>query len=152
MENEAALLEHVRSHWAGLKGHSPIYRFLLENVDIFSATSGCVKAHLRVLPVHLNSKGTLHGTVSACLTDWAGGLAIASTGLEKTGVSTDIHTTYIATAKEGDLLLIDGAAHKVGATLAFTTVSIQRLNDDGSQSPVANGTHTKYVAVRKSQS
>ena len=148
-EDDAAVLEHVRSHWASLKDNSPIYQFLLENVDIFAAANGHVKAHLRVVPVHLNSKGTLHGTVSACLTDWAGGLAIASTGLEKSGVSTDIHTTYIATAKEGDLLVVDGAATKVGTTLAFTSVSIQKLHDDGSTSPVANGTHTKYVAVRK---
>ena len=82
---------------------------------------------MKVLPVHLNSKETLHGTVSACLTDWAGGLAIASSSLEKTGVSTDIHTSYISTAKENDLLLIVGNATKVGLTMAYTTVSIQSL-------------------------
>ena len=148
-ENDTGILDHVRNHWASLKGKSPIYQFLLENVAIVSAGNGWIKAWLKVLLVHLNSKGTLHGTVSACLTDWAGGLAIASTGLDKTGVSTDIHTTYITTAKEGDLLLIDGTATKVGGTMAYTTVSIQKLNDDGSKMPVANGTHTKYVAVRK---
>lgn len=149
MENiNPSVLEHVRSHWAILKGQSPIYHFLLANGDIASAGNGWIKAKLNILPVHLNSKGTLHSTVSACLTDWAGGLAIAPTGLEKTGVSTDIHTSNIATAKEGDLLLIEGNATKVGQTMAYTTVSIQKLNDDGSQEPIANGTHTKYVAVR----
>ena len=151
MEIDTAVLDHVRDHWAGLKGKSPIYHFLLDKVHIFSASNGCIKAHLEVLPVHLNSKQTLHGTVSTCLIDWAGGLAIASTGLEKTGVSTDIHATYIATAKEGDLLLIESTATKVGATLAFTTVSIQKVNDDGPNSPIAGGTHTKYVALRKPQ-
>lgn len=149
-KHDTRILDHVRSHWASLKGQSPIYQFLLEHVDIIAAGDGWIKAWLKVLPVHLNSKGTLHGTVSACLTDWAGGLAIASTGLEKTGVSTDIHTTYITSAKESDMLLIDGNATKVGATMAYTTVSIQKLNDDGSKTPVANGTHTKYVAGRKS--
>lgn len=149
---ESSVLDHVRENWSSLRSQSPIYRFLLENVDIVAAGNGWIKAQLKVLPVHLNSRGTLHGTVSACLTDWAGGLAIASTGREKTGVSTDIHTTYIATAQENDLLVIDGNATKVGATMAYTTVSIQKLNADGSKSPVANGTHTKYVAVREARS
>ena len=85
-------LDHVRSHWAALKDKSPIYDFLLQDVEIASAKSGTVTAWLKVGKQHLNSKGTLHGTVSACLTDWAGGLAIASTGLQRTGVSTDIHS------------------------------------------------------------
>ena len=96
-------------------------------------------------PCHLNSKGTLHGTVSACLTDWAGGLAIATHGREKTGVSTDIHTTFISTAKEGDVLEIEGRANKVGGTLAFTSVEIRKVGEDGASSVVSVGSHTKYV-------
>lgn len=124
---DTGVLDHVCSHWVSLKGQSPIYHFLLENVDIVTAGRGWIEARLKILPIHLNSEGTLHGTVSACLTDWAGGLAIASTGLEKTGVSTDIHTSYISTAKEHDLLVIEGNATKVGLTMAYTTVSIQSL-------------------------
>lgn len=96
-------------------------------------------------PCHLNSKGTLHGTVSACLTDWAGGLAIATYGHEKTGVSTDIHTTFISTAKEGDVLEIEGRADKVGGTLAFTSVEIRKIEEDGAGRVVSMGSHTKYV-------
>ena len=89
----------------------------------------------------MNSKGTLHGTVSACIIDWAGGLAIASTGRDKTGLSTDIHTTFTSTAKEGDLLEIEGRVTKLGSSLGFTTIEI-RKKDGG---VVANGTHTKYI-------
>ena len=138
-------LDHVRDHWSALKQKSPIYNFFLQNVEIISASTGTITARLKVGKEHLNSKGTLHGTVSACLTDWAGGLAIASTGLNKTGVSTDIHTIYISTAEENDLLEIVGRASKVGKTLAFTTIEIKRIGPDGQQSPVCNGTHTKYV-------
>ncbi|MCJ1405957.1 hypothetical protein MMC19_000022 [Ptychographa xylographoides] len=115
---------------------------LLNEIEIVSARKGVVVARLLVLPVHLNSKGTLHGTVSACLTDWAGGLAIASTGLEKTGVSTDIHTTFVSTAKESEWLEIEGRAVRVGGTLAFTTVEIRKTSDG---SIVSTGSHTKYV-------
>lgn len=141
-------LDHVLKHWNNLKEQSPIYQFLLSDIDIVVADTGFITAQLKVGKQHLNSKGTLHGTISACLIDWAGGLAVASSGLEKTGVSTDIHATYISTAKEGDTLEIIGKATKVGKTLAFTTIEINKQGSDGqSSTPVCTGTHTKYVKI-----
>ena len=128
------------------RSHSPIYQFLLDEITILSAErSGSIKARLSVKGIHLNSKGTLHGAVSTCLTDWAGGLAIAATGLEKSGVSTDIHTTFVSTAKEGDALEIRARTVKVGGTLAFTTLEIEKIGPDGKKGIVATGSHTKYV-------
>lgn len=130
-----------------MRRDSPIYEFLLSDISLVSASKGVFTARLNVKTCHLNSKGTLHGAVSACLTDWAGGLAIATHGREKTGVSTDIHTTFISTAKEGDVLEIEGRADKVGGTLAFTSVQIRKVGGDGASSVVAMGSHTKYVKV-----
>ena len=138
-------LLHVQKYWATMQKNSPIYEFLLSDISLVSASKGTVSAKLTVKPCHLNSKGTLHGTVSACLTDWAGGLAIATHGREKTGVSTDIHTTFISTAREGDVLEIEGRANKVGGTLAFTSVEIRKVAEDGASSLVSTGSHTKYV-------
>lgn len=139
-------LEHVQKVWAGMKDQSPIYQMLLSEIEILSASkAGSITARLIVKAAHLNSKGSLHGTVSACLVDWAGGLAIASTGLEKSGVSTDIHTSYVSGAKEGDTLEVTAQAAKVGGTLAFTRVEIQKLGNDGTSSVVSIGSHTKYV-------
>ena len=142
-KNNSSELQLVRSFWARTKSKSPIYDFLLNDIEIFAAESGFMRARLRVLPVHLNSKGTLHGTVSACLTDWAGGMAIATVGLEKTGVSTDIHTTYISTAKEGDMIEVEARVNKLGASLAFTAVEIRHAGEDGDL--ICTGTHTKYI-------
>lgn len=129
-----------------MKAGSPIYKFLLDDVEIFFVDNGIVRARLKVEPVHLNSKGTLHGTVSACITDWAGGLAIASTGRGNTGLSTDIHTTFVSAAKLGDWLEIEGRASKVGNRLAFTTIEIRKPGEDGiSDSVICSGTHTKYM-------
>ena len=136
-------LLHVQKYWANMRNNSPIYEFLLSDISLISASKGVVTARLAVKPCHLNSKGTLHGTVSACLTDWAGGLAIATHGREKTGVSTDIHTTFVSTAREGDVLEIEGRANKVGGTLAFTSVEIRKVGEGGGV--VAMGSHTKYV-------
>ena len=142
---ESTELVHVRDVWARMKPNSTIYRVLLDDITITAATKGIINARLLVQPVHLNSKRTLHGTVSACLTDWAGGLAIASTGLEKSGVSTDIHTSFISTAKEGDMLDIEARAVKVGSTLAFTTIEIRKVVDGVPGPFVCTGTHTKFV-------
>ncbi|KAL8720253.1 MAG: hypothetical protein Q9225_002851 [Loekoesia sp. 1 TL-2023] len=141
-----AELEQVRSYWARMKPMSPIYTFFLDEIVLVSATKGNVKAHLKVLPVHLNSRGTLHGVVSSCLMDWTGGMAIASTGVDNSGLSTDIHTTFVSTAREGDLLEIEGKASKVGASLAFTTIEIRQTGDGGQV--IAHGTHTKYVKAK----
>jgi len=120
---------------------SPIYTFLLSSIDLTSASHGTVAARLTLAPTHMNSKGTLHGTVSACIVDCFGGLAIASTGLEKTGVSTDIHVTYVSAAKVGDILEIEARANKMGGTMAFTTVEIGK--EGGGM--VAMGGHTKFI-------
>ena len=147
-ESRTEELLHIEKYWANMQKNSPIYDFLLSDITLTSATKGAFIARLTVKPCHLNSKGTLHGVVSTCLTDWAGGLAIATHGREKTGVSTDIHTTFISTAKEGDVLEIEGRANKVGGTLAFTAVEIRKVGGNGSStSIVATGSHTKFVKV-----
>ena len=139
-------LEHIEKVWSRMKSHSPIYDFLLSDIELLSASkAGSMTAQLKVKPCHLNSKGTLHGTVSAGLIDWAGSLAIAATGLEKTGASTDIHTSFVSIAKEGDLLEVTAMTAKVGGTLAFTNVEIKKLKEDGTSSVVSTGSHTKYV-------
>ena len=77
--------------------------------------------------------------------DWAGGMAIASTGMEQTGVSTDIHVTYVSTAKLGDMLEIEGNVNRGGRNLGFTTVNIYKVKEGGQRDIVATGSHTKYI-------
>ena len=139
-------LSHVQKAWARMKDHSPIYQMLLSEISILSASkNGSITAQLTLGAAHMNSKGSIHGAVSACLIDWAGGLAIAATGLENSGVSTDIHTSFVSGAKEGDILEVNAQAAKVGGTLAFTNVEIRKIGEDGKSSVVSTGSHTKYV-------
>ncbi|KAJ5591760.1 uncharacterized protein N7459_002129 [Penicillium hispanicum] len=140
-------IQQVHKVWELTRSNSPIYEFLLSEVDIYDAEQGVMRARLRVGPRQLNSKGCLHGAFSACVTDWAGGLAIASCGLDSTGVSTDIHVNYLSAATHGDWLEIESRANKVGRSLAFTTVTISKKTDSG-LSLVAQGSHTKYVRTR----
>ncbi|KAF7349437.1 4HBT domain-containing protein [Mycena sanguinolenta] len=123
---------------------SPLYKILLSTLSLSSAAHGHVTLELVVLPVHVNSKAVLHGSLSATLVDLVGGLAIASTG-SKTGLSTDMHISFAGSASEGDTLRIEGFAERVGATLAFTRVRIGKEVREGEQMLVATGSHTKYV-------
>jgi acyl-coenzyme A thioesterase 13 len=137
-------LESVQACWDRISTNSPVYKFFFADIRIVSASYGTMTAELPVSGNLLNSKGGLHGSVSATIVDWAGGMAIASTGLEKTGLSTDIHVSYVSTAKAGDVLTIEGNASKVGRNMGFTTVTIYK-GEGEKKTVLAHGTHTKYI-------
>ncbi|OAP59047.1 hypothetical protein AYL99_06345 [Fonsecaea erecta] len=143
-------LESVQACWARVSQNSPVYKFFFSDIELVSATDGSMVARLPVSANLLNSKGGLHGSVSATIVDWAGGMAIASTGLEKTGLSTDIHVSYVSSAKLGDILTIEGNASKVGRNMGFTTVTIYK-GEGTNKSVVAHGTHTKYILRDREQ-
>jgi acyl-coenzyme A thioesterase 13 len=149
LATDSQRLAHVRGiHLNRLLPNSPIYHFLLSPIRIVSATRGCVTAQLPITSNHTNSKGGVHGSVSATLVDWVGGLAIASYDMrDNTGVSVDIHISYVGTAKEGDMLEIEGVATKVGGNLAFTEAKIFRLVEGERKSLVATASHTKFVKI-----
>ncbi|KAL1889256.1 hypothetical protein Sste5346_009010 [Sporothrix stenoceras] len=167
----AATLQHVRAHWAGIQPNSPIYGLFFSGIRIVDArredvgsaatSGGRILARLPIVPIHVNSKNILHGAVSAALVDWAGGMAIAAaTGKNQTGVSVDIHISYVAAARAGDELEIEAWVQRVGRSLAYTSVEIRQVpkakEGDAAvdaNSPVktrgpvvAAGSHTKYVA------
>ncbi|KXT13960.1 hypothetical protein AC579_4196 [Pseudocercospora musae] len=123
-----------------------IYKFLLSEVQIISASKGEVVARLLLSENHINSQGGIHGSVSATIVDWIGGMAIATWDLRNgTGVSIDIHVTYQSSAKVGEEIEIEGVAERVGGNLAFTKVGIYKVEDGRRGKIVATGTHTKFV-------
>lgn len=125
---------------------SPIYAFLLTPVQITGASKGQVVARLPLSQNHMNSMGSLHGSVSATIVDWMGGMAISTFDLrDKSGVSVDIHVTYQSGAKVGDEIEIEGIAEKVGGSLAFTKVAIYKVEGGKRGKVVVTGTHTKFV-------
>ena len=127
--------------------NSPIYNFLLAPVRTTHASKGLVHARLTLTDCHMNAGKSLHGSVSATIVDWAGGMAVSTWDLrEKTGVSVDIHVTYQSGAKVGEEIEIEGIAEKVGGSLAFTKVNIYKIVDGKRGNIVVAATHTKFVA------
>ncbi|KAJ7205341.1 hypothetical protein B0H12DRAFT_1160535 [Mycena haematopus] len=56
-----------------------------------------------------------------------------------------MHVSFVGRAREGDTLWIEGFAERVGATLAFTRVRVEKDVPGGERMLVATGSHTKYV-------
>lgn len=143
---------HVQSHLNFLVTNSPIYRHLFSNVRLHSATSGRVVVHLALESIHLNSKQSLHGSVSATLVDFMGGVAIASfDNRDSTGVSTDMHVSFLSGAKAGETLEVEGKVDRCGGVLAYTSVIVKKLDTakgEGMGTVVTMGSHTKFVKQR----
>lgn len=136
----------VQSLMDQLRAKSPIYGLILPDIHLVNVLPGAVTLHLRLTTLHLNSKGALHGAVSATIVDFVTGLAICSQDLrEKTGASVDMHLTYLSTAEADDTVVIRSTAERVGGNLAFVTVRINKLAEDGTERPVTLAQHTKFV-------
>lgn len=139
-------LEHVKKVSADKMPGSPIYSYVLEDVQIIGATKGSVVARLTLSDKHINSKNGLHGSVSLTIVDWMGGLAITTHDLgTSTGVSLDVHVTFQSSAKVGEEIEIEGVAERVGRTVAFTRVNIYKVEGGERSKLLVSGSHTKYV-------
>ncbi len=148
--NNDATLQHAQSHVEFLLENSPLYAHLFGSISVTNASPSRVLVRLPLQQIHLNSKGGLHGSVSATLVDFIGGLAIACSDQRfNTGVSTDMHISFVGSARAGDVLEIEGRAEKVGGTLAFTRATIRKESKGGGEGDmVAIGSHTKFVKQR----
>lgn len=137
---------HIETCLNVLRERSPIYGTILPTLQIHSVTPGVVTSQLTLDDIHINSKGSLHGAVSATIVDLTTGLAISSHDLREataTGASVDMHLSYLGTAKKGETVEVVSTAEKVGGSVAFVTVRIavgDRL--------VTLAQHTKYVRQR----
>ncbi|KAI0887755.1 thioesterase family protein [Annulohypoxylon maeteangense] len=148
-KDEATIKAHLEDLTAAQLPNSAIYGFLLSGVRIVAANQGFMRARLTLTRNHMNSGGGIHGAASAAIVDWAGGMAIATWDLRRrTGVSVDIHVSYLSSAVEGDEIEIEASADKVGGSLGFTRVVIKKVVDGVAGPVVANGSHTKFVKQR----
>ncbi|KAF4119360.1 hypothetical protein GMORB2_4879 [Geosmithia morbida] len=139
-------MSHIESLMARLTANSPIYNMLVSTASLVSVTPGVVTTHLTLTPAHVNSRGGLHGAVSAAIIDFTTGLSIAAWDLRSvTGASVDMHISYLSTAAVGDELEIVATAERVGGNLAFTTARLSKIAKDGERKLVVLGQHTKYV-------
>ena len=133
-EPHTARLTQVQTLMTTLLSKSPIYGLILSDIKLLRVVRGTVTLSLTLKATHLNSKGALHGAVSATIVDFVTGLAICSWDLrEKTGASVDMHLSFLSAARAGDTVTIQSTAEKVGGSLAFVTIRISKVGDDGEE-------------------
>lgn len=145
----ASVASHVEKVWATKLATSQPYSLIIPAIRLTSASpDGRVTGRMVLEEKHVNSLGGLHGTTSAALVDFTAGMAIvAKSGGDKTGVSTDIHISYVASARAGDTVEVECWVNKLGRTLAYTGVEIRKVVGEGEARKVlVTGSHTKYVA------
>ncbi|KAI1267793.1 Thioesterase/thiol ester dehydrase-isomerase [Xylariaceae sp. FL1019] len=120
------------------------------NIRVTNAVKGKVDFELDISKDHTNRLSILHGGTIASMVDLGGSLAVASTGLYATGVSTDLNVTYLSSGGlVGDKVKATAVCDKIGKTLVYTTITFQ--NQKGELA--ARGSHTKFVKhAFKSQS
>ncbi|XP_022166951.1 acyl-coenzyme A thioesterase 13-like [Myzus persicae] len=126
--------------------HSKIF----EKVNLISAGNGQCVAEMVVEEQHTNGYGTLHGGFTAAAVDYLSSLALMTHprivedigSAPNSGVSVDIHVSYLNSAKIGDKIVINSETVKLGRNLAFLKVTLLRKDDNV---VVAQGSHTKFV-------
>ncbi|KAI0503432.1 Thioesterase/thiol ester dehydrase-isomerase [Xylaria bambusicola] len=117
-------------------------RLLGANIRVTNAVRGKVDFELDITKDHTNRLKILHGGTIASMVDLGGSLAVASTGLYNTGVSTDLNVSYLSGGgRVGDKITATAVCDKIGKTLAYTSVTFR--NSKGELA--ARGSHTKYV-------
>ncbi|KAJ9111774.1 hypothetical protein QFC22_006433 [Naganishia vaughanmartiniae] len=132
----------AKAHHSKSTTVSPIYKFLLAHISIQpTTTTGTSISHLTLAPEHLNSGGSIHGSVSATIVDWASGSALATRG-SKSGASVDMHVTFLSKAKLGEVVEVKGVVDRLGGRIAFTRVEVRKV-DSGEL--VVTAIHTKFV-------
>ncbi|KAK0529962.1 hypothetical protein OC834_003479 [Tilletia horrida] len=122
------------------KGHDSV---TLDGLSIVRAVPGRVEGVLTIQQHNVNRLQTLHGGLICTLTDTMGSLAVASKGLYSTGVSTDIHTTFVKPAgKVGDEVKVTGEIVSLGKLLATARIELRHPTTDAL---LSYGSHTKFV-------
>ncbi|KAK9450364.1 HotDog domain-containing protein [Limtongia smithiae] len=146
-----ASLPFVKRVWSSFLSTSGLEPSLLPHLKLVDAVPGRVSLELVIEKCHTNRLEILHGGTVASIVDLAGSLAVASRGMYSTGVTTDLNVTYISSGgRVGDKIYIESKCHKLGRSLAFTTVELFRLHphlQHQTEELFARGTHTKYVAA-----
>lgn len=83
----------------------------------------------------VNRARTLHGGMISTLIDSVGSLAVASHGWFNTGISTDIHATFVKPGgMDGDTIRVTGEVIGIGTHVGLTSRKDTRLYTSGTSS------------------
>jgi acyl-coenzyme A thioesterase 13 len=114
----------------------------LANLRVERLGSGTVTCVLPVTADVANSYGTLHGGATSTLVDVVGTMALLTQDPLRPGVSVELSVSFLAAAKLGEEVAIEGRVLRQGKKLGFTQVDLRRKSDG---TLLATGRHTKAL-------
>lgn len=115
-------------------------------VDAVDRNGAVLRGHVTAAGPLL-SGGSLHEGAVMLLIDNLTTMGILTSGCFP-GVSAELGVSILAKAREGEHLSFEVRVLKTGRSLAFTSLELRRIPDDGGRGElVASGTHTKFVAA-----
>jgi acyl-coenzyme A thioesterase 13 len=96
---------------------------------------GFVRISLHIDESHTNPTGAMHGGVVTTLMDEAVGAVIASVrGLDAMRAAphstVDMNVSFLAAARPGDDLVVEGRVLKIGRSVAFAEAEAKRRGED----------------------
>jgi acyl-coenzyme A thioesterase 13 len=103
---------------------------------------GTVDCVLPVTAEVANSYGTLHGGATSLLVDVVGTMALLTRDATRPGVSVELNVSFLAAAKVGEEVAVQGRVLRTGRTLGYTVVDLRRKADG---TLLATGRHTKAL-------
>ncbi|CAJ0578914.1 unnamed protein product, partial [Mesorhabditis spiculigera] len=103
---------------------------IAEKVIPVKATPNHLQCELVLGREHLNSKGTLHGGMTAAIVDIVTARAVGLTNRNQGMASIEISVSYLAPIQLGDTVLIQATVLKHGRNIAFTECEFRRKSDD----------------------
>ncbi|KAK5649999.1 hypothetical protein RI129_001028 [Pyrocoelia pectoralis] len=114
---------------------------VLQKISIIKAENGSCVAEMKIEKEHVNSKGGLHGGLTATIVDVLTSCALLTRD-SRPNISVDIHVSYLKEALNGNEILINAETIKCGKTLGFTECVI---SDKATGSIIAKGKQTLYI-------
>uniref|UniRef100_A0AC35U9L3 4HBT domain-containing protein n=2 Tax=Rhabditophanes sp. KR3021 TaxID=114890 RepID=A0AC35U9L3_9BILA len=127
-------------NFMSLPVHRNNYMKPLSQARLLTADEGKVRVEVDVTEELTNPFGSLHGGCSATLIDIVTTLALIAHPKCAPGVSVDLHVSYLAGAKIGETIIVEGSVLKSGNKVAFTEGKIYNKSNNAL---VASGLHTK---------
>ncbi|KAI1713736.1 thioesterase superfamily domain-containing protein [Ditylenchus destructor] len=136
-ENNEEFVAEMQKHFDKMAQSNNFSR-VAGKLKVVKATKNKLVVELLLLEEHVNSKGTLHGGLTAALVDIITARAVGLTVRDTPMVSMDISVSYMLPAKLGDVVVIEADCLKIGRNIAFTEATFRRKSDNAL---VAKGKH-----------
>ena len=117
----------------------------LRAMRFISGGGGNCTAEIKIEKEHLNAGGNLHGGFTALVADAVSTYGLMTAESQAPGVSVNLNVSYMKPAREGDVILVESVAKKIGKQLAFCDINIKLKDSD---KLIATASHTKYIGSK----